>query len=350
MSLTIWQVAAGEPVRDYSSLFLDHDIMLIGPGTLGPVTSNLYPGRGIDSQIRSFARDPQPGDLVLLRLGHEVLAIGVIPSGDDSKYIWSSTFDDVLGWDLQHVRRVCWSPEVLSTHPEIRSVFHDRLQQPTFTRIHIPTIRDKVLALEHIVRERQLKSLPEVSPILSDEELGIELFSAGVANDVIDQLIVTFSKIRRLATWYEGKHSGNRPTENEVVTHILVPLLRSLGWSEQLLAVEWEKVDVAIFDRVPTKKKNCIAVCEAKGLGGSLGPAFEQAKKYIDKLSLHRCKVIVTAEGPRMMIYYKEFDNWSDRPKRYLNCLRPRLFHLLPKGVNSVEGIVSLLPGRLVIS
>src|SRR5256885_6463148 len=43
----------------------------------------------------------------------------------------------------------------------------------------------------------------------------------------------------RLLSWYAqfGGDSG-RPTEHEVVAHMVLPLLLALGWSEQLVAVE----------------------------------------------------------------------------------------------------------------
>ncbi len=31
--MKVWQIAAGEPGRDYRKLFFDHDVMLLGQGT-----------------------------------------------------------------------------------------------------------------------------------------------------------------------------------------------------------------------------------------------------------------------------------------------------------------------------
>ena len=54
------------------------------------------------------------------------------------------------------------------------------------------------------------------------------------------------------------------------MAHIILPLLLALGWSEQLLAVEWQKIDLAAFGSTPTTAKTCVLVCEAEGLGHGL--------------------------------------------------------------------------------
>lgn len=341
----LWQIAAGETARDYRELFLEHDLMLIGPGTPGAAPASVYQGAGVMGTIHSFAMDPRPGDPVLMRMGREVIAVGIIPQ--EEGYFWKDDYDDVLGWDLQHARRVQWQPDLLDQFPDLKTVFSTRKQQPTFTRVHV-IADDQVNQLASRFVPRELKPLPTVAPVLTREKLGIELFAAGVANDVVDRLLNVLEQVKRLSSWYKGEHAGDRPTEHEVVAHILVPLLKSLGWSEQLLGVEWHHVDVAVFDRTPTIKENCVAVFEAKGLGEPLSSAFDQARAYVDQLELERCRLIVTADGGRLMVYLRNADGtWDSQPSRYLNCSAPRDAHLLPRKASSVQALVGLLPGRL---
>ncbi len=295
--------------------------------------------------IGSFAADPEPGDPILLRIGQEVVAIGHI--SNDEGYSWDERFDDVLGWDLQHCRRVQWEPGLTGDFPEVAGVFEGVLQRPTFSRVH--------LVDDHIVRgmadafvPRPLRPLPEVGPILTSEQLGIELFSAGVGNDVADHLILTLAQVRRLLAWYRKNGGGVRPSEHEVVAHVVVPLLKSLGWAEQLVGVEWNHVDVALFDQTPTTEDHCIAVVEVKGVGQSLDQAYQQARGYVEGLGLARCRAILTTDGGRLLIYHRRDDGeWDHNPSGYLNCSTPRSHHLLPTGSNSADTIVRLLPGRL---
>lgn len=61
---------------------------------------------------------------------------------------------------------------------------------------------------------------------------------------------------RRLLEWYRlHGEASERPDEHEVVAHmILLPLL-ALGWSEQLLEVEWKKVDLSGFPPRPPRPR-----------------------------------------------------------------------------------------------
>lgn len=60
-------------------------------------------------------------------------------------------------------------------------------------------------------------------------------------------------------------------------------MLLALGWSEHLLAVEWQRIDLAAFRATPTTNETCVLVCEGKGPWRGLADDFEQAKGYVDK-------------------------------------------------------------------
>src|SRR5580700_891526 len=106
----VWQMAAGQAGRFYSDIFLKHDVMFLGPGGFGPYSKSVYSravddsyaGSSIVSNIASFHDNVLPGQIILMRNGHFVKAIGVVA---DAGYAWNETFDDVYGWDLQHTRR-----------------------------------------------------------------------------------------------------------------------------------------------------------------------------------------------------------------------------------------------------
>ena len=84
--MSFWQVGSGDLGRDYSQLFLDHDVMCIGPGKYGkfvPKTYDAVVKRGEFAKIkiatiRRFHDDVQIEDVVLLRKGHLVVGLGVV--------------------------------------------------------------------------------------------------------------------------------------------------------------------------------------------------------------------------------------------------------------------------------
>ena len=108
---TIWQVAAGNGVKNYTKRCLQQNVIIIGPGNHGAWPDCEKPMReaGVTSRgvgiCRRFAEDMKPGDIVVLRVGtQQVYGVGELVGN----YDWSDTFSNVQGWDLQHFRRVRW--------------------------------------------------------------------------------------------------------------------------------------------------------------------------------------------------------------------------------------------------
>jgi hypothetical protein len=272
--MTIWQIAAGDSARDYTELFLRYDVMLMSPGDPGNFIDNKkeYKKDRMGHQIRSFCQSPKAGDLVLLRYGRVVKAVGIIPDIPNDTYFWSETFDDVLGWDSQHVRRVIWDPNAVSVlNQESKGLFSKLPLQRTFYEVHEERITLLANQLVAKIKKRPLKALPKLKGgAFSQDELGMELFNAGLPNNAVESVLSTILRIKRLASWYSTDKSGNRPSEHEIVAHMISPLLLGMGWSEQLLAIEWNKIDLAFFNKTPTDKQNCIMICEAKQPSESL--------------------------------------------------------------------------------
>jgi len=356
----VWQVAAGEPGRNYTPLFLKYDVMFLGPGRYGPYCEEVYRPlieRGIWTNqkigtIKRFATKVRPGDIVLLRNGHSVVSVGVVA---ENGYSHDETFDDVLGWDLQHVQRVIWQEDLSDELKQIQKdgAIYDAIRgpMPMFTSVKNPQIRARVENLFGQCRTRPLKPMPEkIPPPLRLDELGAELFSKGLSNEAVDKVMLAIQRQRRLAKWYDeyGKRS-DRPTEHEVVAHMILPLLLALGWSEQLLAVEWHKIDLAAFSCTPTTAESCCLVCEAKGLEHALQQkVFEQAVGYTNKLRLNYCKNILLTDGMRLYRYQREEDGgWNEVPVGYLNVKLIRTDHIAPEGTNAVDTIMALTPAGL---
>lgn len=142
--MNIWQIATGEAGRDFSSLFFEYDIMILGPSLeLGDALvdpDKYWDGvpNSKNNQVWSFANKPKPGDRVLMRYNKEVIAIGQIPLEPEHQYSFQHQFKCVYGWDLCHTRRVIWTNNNIPGN--IKSAFADRKQQPSFTEVYIPVM------------------------------------------------------------------------------------------------------------------------------------------------------------------------------------------------------------------
>ena len=356
----VWQIAAGEPGRNYADLFLRHDIMFLGPGRHGPYRDEVYckvikqgfcTSQKIGT-IKRFVMEVKPGDIVLLRNGKQVLSIGVAA---EKEYEYNEVFDDVLGWDLQHTRRVIWQHHLTGELKQIQkeSPLYGNVigPMPMFTAVKKRQILDQLENLFGQCQSRPLKPVPEKLPEpLSLEELGEQLFSKGLPNDSVERVILAIQRQRRLAKWYDefGKETI-RPKEHEVVAHMILPLLLALGWAEQLLAVEWHKIDLAGFSCTPTIAENCCLVCEAKGLERALEEkVFDQAVKYAEGLKPNNCEKILLTDGVRLYLYQRKKDGkWTTSPDGYLNVKLIRTDHIAPAGTNAINTIMALTPARI---
>ena len=351
----VWQIPAGDSCRDYTSLFLEHDVMFIGPGRFGPYSNEVYRPlikKGLMNgqrvgMIRAFATKVKDGDIVLLRNSYRVVSIGCV---DKSRYEHNEVFDDVFGWDLQHSQRVIWQHQLTEKLKKVqkqKELFAGRKQIPTFTAVKDRAILDPIEHLFDLCQKRPLKQMPEKVPdLLTLEELGEELFSKGLPNEAVDKVISAIQRQRRLAKWY-GEHGENskRPKEHEVVAHMILPFLLALGWSEQLLAVEWKRIDLAAFTGTPTTPENCCLVCEAKPLQHGLQNVLAQAIGYVKQLQLKNCNKILLTDGVRLYLHQKlKNGQWDDVPAGYLNIKLIRTNHIAPANTNAVDTIMALTP------
>ena len=87
-----------------------------------------------------------------------------------------------------------------------------------------------------------LPDLPKTAEIdgknrISSDEIAAYLFDKGIASDSIRNLLDHNGEFIRIANWYN--RWGTSPSEHETVSHLVVPLLRILGWTPQRIALEW---------------------------------------------------------------------------------------------------------------
>ena len=334
---TLWQVGTGDTDRSYGELFTKYDVMAIGPGDPGPFNDNKYQHLGNSkNSINRFYREAKRNDVVLSRLGtNQILAVGIIA---DDKPEWIEEFGDIDGWDLQHVRRVRWLTNKAEKFPP-RTLGRDK-----FARVYVPAIREWVrkLNISEEIWNRQLLELPEGSISLNDVELGHELFLEGLPTEYIDKLTSTLESIRRVAIWYwnDKKRPIGRPSERETITYLVIPLLFALGWSHQTAAIEWNKVDIALFERMPPEDSTLACVVEGKPLRSSVFSPLGQARNYAASQNRDCCKRLIVTDGIRYSCFSKQKSDF--KLSAYLNILRMRKNYPLYNCKGAVEAIMGM--------
>ncbi len=284
-STAVWQISGGPASRSYAGILLKNGVGLLGPGDSGPWRSDRDDSEFEGGFIRRWANEIQIGDAILLRSGiSKIRAVGIVAS----EYIYLSSFDDVNGWDLQHARRIRWS-ELPTEYDFGEMVFG--ANPPRFSRIGTSTVIDYTL--------RYLNSAPTTwqdaaLPPLACEEPPLEEAPESVREVV--------AYVQDLLPLLGDLHAfGEPPTEDEMVGHFVLPLLRCLGWPPERIAVKWNYIDVALFKALPRTIENCCLVIEAKRLGAGVEGALKQAKGYVTSLGI-ACDAMVT-DGFRYRLY-----------------------------------------------
>lgn len=146
----------------------------------------------------------------------------------------------------------------------------------------------------------------------------------GLPSEHVDKLMATFASLQRVASWYrnETKRPEGRPSEHETTCYLIIPLLLSLGWSQQTAAVEWNRVDVALFREMPPTEASLACVVEAKLLGRSVFSHFGQASEYVLRAGRDRCDRLVVTDGIRYALHRRTKKSFT--LEAYLNILKMR--------------------------
>lgn len=281
----VWQISAGETSRSYANLFLKHSVGLIGPGDAGEWKRERNDNEFDGSFVRRFASEVEVGDVFLMRTGiSRICALGIVAS----VYQYLNQFADVNGWDLQHVRRVRWCklPQDYDFGKPIFGAIPAR-----FSRIW----KDEVV----LYANKFLNSPPthwQTAPLpeLPAEEPMLE--------EVPSYLGRIIAEVQDLSQLYrEWQKTGDQPTEDEIVSHFIVPFFRSLGWPPEQIAIKWRDIDVAVFTELPRTPGNCHLIVEAKRSGSGLEGALSQGKRYLKQIGA-ACDIVVS-DGVRYRMY-----------------------------------------------
>lgn len=321
----VWQIGAGDGERSYPDICLKWDVILNGPGRYGPwpncqqAMSDVGWSKHKIADIRKFYEEIKDGDIVILKIGRsKAYGVGVVIGNEP---LWSDHFGDIDGWTIQFIRRVKWK----WTYSGKPKTFHQNaFKIGTAQLVDIDAVKQWAIRLvEKSPSNRKLVQLLTSGnslPLKRLDEMAIAeaLFDKGMSSNAINKLNSEIGELIRIAKWYD--RSDIQPSEHETVSYLLVPLLRVLGWTPQIMAVEWKNIDIALFSSLPRKEENIEVIIEAKKKGRSCFFALDQAKGYANKY--HNCKRMIVSDGIRYAIYLKGKSGFPKMPNAYLNLTR----------------------------
>jgi hypothetical protein len=224
---------------------------------------------------------------------------------------------------LNHVRRVRWLWKTTPGSPHRFPTYTLNLgdtTQPLTAQI----VKDWIsgLSLPNIPRTSPLATLPQAGPALTIEAIGNSLFDYGIGSSSVSSVVHQIEDLNRLARWYRQFDVG--PSERETISHLTVPLFHALGWTPQRMSVEWNRVDIALFDTLPRRDANLSVIVEAKRMDESCFKAVSQARDYALLEGREACRRLVVTDGVRYAVYRRLEGAFQATPDSYLNLAEPR--------------------------
>ena len=313
----VWQIAGGIPDRDYTGLMMKYGVAILGPGDPGEYTTE--PGKRdkkydflrdpnksrceVVDRVRRFAQEVREGDLVLLRLGSEPRAVGVFTSA----YKWREEFSDILGWDLQHTRRVKWmriediERKLPAVARKVKTAFQTKKQKRKTTFCGFYDLDDGTAKelLELVKREGTKGQDFKIGERITLDNMRDWLLGSKSASDGSDD-----NEKRRAREWLSGRISElvsviaqnelryadwrrtEQMTEADTIAYSVRPLLKALGWGNEQIVNEHGKVDVAVVPFPLEKEQKPWILIEAKSFNSAIfgrGP-LKQLLEYLEDL------------------------------------------------------------------
>lgn len=334
--MNIWQVKAGDGERDYSNVFLQFGVMLMGSGAEGDYRKHKDKYANI-REYRQFFEEAAEKDLVVLKRPRgtkwAAIAVGKITSG----YSFEAVFSDVEDFSLQHCRQVEWKlPTRVKPVPGLGR------GGGTFSHVNDERAREAVERLWEEGKRKKSEPIPHEPEELSLQELTDSLTAKGLPRERARCIEKEIEHLQQLADWYDDMDWYD-VGEHEARTFLVVPLIKSLGWDEKQVRIEWERKDAVLFDSPYSKKSKPLILIESKRLGHGMGGAPDQAVKYAE--SNPTCDRLVVTDGIRYKLFTKltRFGGWSF--SHYLNICSPTRAHRYdPDVAGAVSFLLRMLP------
>lgn len=337
--MNYWQVGCGADERDYSQVFFDFGVALVGPGDKGPYQENKDNYREEDKKKIEPLLMMNPGDRIVLRSGRQyMVAVGeVVPNG---KYGHSMLFSDIDGWDLQHCIEIEWRRLEKDFGKSI-------LSMSTLKGLGVKEVIDFIenhwSDAEVIPKKYSIDAIPiedTDTKRVTDDELEEFLIRKGLRIGYAENMTQTIRRVRKLSMWYlnEGKDSSS---EYEVRSFLVVPFLLALGWSEQRIGIEVpigrKKIDMVLYE---SPERNVpLALIETKKIWTGLNWASQQLVNYASFFP--STKYLIATDGLRYSLYENESGAWNNTA--YMNFRKMLDRHTCYKDINGIKHLVTAL-------
>ena len=298
------------------------------------------------ADLQRFCDQMQDGDLVVLRQGTKIVhGVGEVVG----KYDHHEEFNDVDGWEIGHIRRVRWLWNGTEDPERFPAYSMNRGNTTQLLPENASRVRSWLQSLDvpQESYDRTLMELPPKPPnpgsYITVEEISDHLFREGVASNSISHLLDEIGELIRIARWYEQEKQP--PSESETINYLVVPLLRALGWTPQRMAIEWNRVDIALFSKLPREWKSLSVAIEAKKIELSCFSGYGQAARAAENAD--DCQRIILTEGLRYGVFKKngahEFALYA-----YLNLRRLRhrypLYDVASPCLGAQDALLAMTP------
>lgn len=304
-----WQIAAGDARSSHAEVCFKWSVIFQGPGYAGSwpdcvprLVQDGWSKRTL-SNLKRFAEDVKLGDLVVLHAGSKhALGVGEVVG----PYSWHRAFLDAGAHDLGHLRRVRWLWQTRDKGKPPELPFNQTLG---LRRLDSQPVKRWLATLP--LAESPATALPELpaddGDCLTPGAVADFLYSQGISPDSIGRTLKVIAAVRQHAYAYRR---GNLPPERETLAHMVLPLFQALGWTPQQMALEWNRMDLALFRCLPRTDENLEMVVEVKRLyAPNLMTAARQAERYARHYpSCHR---LVVTDGVRYGVYQRERDSFA---------------------------------------
>ena len=234
---------------------------------------------------------------------------------------------DVQGWDLCHFVRVKWYKP-----PKDIEFSKTLLARQTIAQVSSREVLDRIIGetyKPYTEQKHNFLKLKERRRIEVDDVLQ-SFVDSGVRIQDAENIAKTIARISKLARWYV--ENDDRALEHEIRTFLVVPLLISLGWSrEQKIKIEYNKIDIAVFDKPFTKenRKSPKIIIETKRFQDGLNLATKAIKEYAKKYP--DCQRLIATNGFRYKLFVK--DKYGYKERGYFNLFDMREHYYLDKRI-----------------